>query len=133
MSAPKQGRIEEGGAGIGVPTPEQVEQRASELAKIAGRTRVNEADRDAAHRELTGEISRFHSEEDAFTSWANRPDATGHRVDTESPEEEAIDRPVGEELAVEGVGEALHDEMLEAREEEAQENGESGESTEEEG
>lgn len=125
MSAPRQGRIEEGGAGIGAPTPEEVEQRARELAKMAGRLKANKADRDQAQGELTGEMSRYYSEEDAFTSWANRPDATGHRVDTESTAEEQIDRSVGEELIVEGVEEALHDEMREAsrRDDEEEEEG----------
>lgn len=126
MSAPRQGRIEEGGAGIGVPTPEEVEQRARELAKMAGRSKANQADHDQAQSELTGEMSRYYSEEDAFTSWANRPDATGHRVDTESTAEEQIDRPVGEELVVEGVEEALHDEMREASRRDDEEEEEEG-------
>lgn len=105
----KQGRIEEGGSGIGAPTPAEVEQRARELALIAGRAHPNASDRRNARAELTG--SGFYGEEDAFTSWASRPDATGHKVETA----DEGDRSVGEELVEEGVDEALHDEMLEAR------------------
>lgn len=115
MSAGKYGRIEEGTEGIGAPTEEEVVKRAKELAKIEGRAHPDKNDLQNALEELTGEAGQYHGEEDAFTSWASRPDATGGRVNTESFEEESIDHPVGEELMNEGVDEALHDEMLEAR------------------
>lgn len=110
------GRIEEDAEGVGVPTKEQVDERAKELAIIAGRTRVNKADRANARRELAGESEEeVLEEEDSITSWSSTPDAAGHRVDTESPEEREVDVSIGESLVSEGVDEALHDKMLEAR------------------
>ena len=117
-NGPIRGRIEEGAAGFGVPSVETVEQRAIEIAVIAGRSagHVTEADRDQARRELLGEGSREPEEDDAMIGASGAldepPGSTGQHIASLLPEDEAN---IGERLVQEGVDEALHDEMLQAR------------------
>ncbi len=114
------GKIEAHAAGMGVPSPEDVEQRARELAIIKGRSssEADQADRDQARRELLGETS--HEDEDAepedamapaVKSWQETPGTRGRKIPAFLPQDEAN---VGERLVLDGVDEALHDEMLEA-------------------
>jgi len=92
-SQPPPGKISEHGNGIGAPSPEGVERRAREIAMIDERNpdEFTEADWAQARHELMGEEN-------------NVP-----------PEEE---ESVGEHLVIEGIEEATHDQMLEARLEE---------------
>lgn len=114
---PGSGKIEENSAGLGVASVEEVEQRAKELAVIAGRSEheVNKTDRAQACLELSGEWADDAEEEGAMvaaaTSWGDTPGSTGHRVPTTDEED---DSTIGERLVTEGAEEALHDEMLEA-------------------
>ncbi len=116
--SPTPGKMEENALGLGVPSPEQVEERAVELAKIAGRAgRVRDDDREQARRELTGHaaptVEPPDAEEDTETvsSWSETTGTTGRETITHGPEDEAT---VDEQLVTEGMDEALHDEMLEA-------------------
>jgi len=95
---------------------ETVRQRASELARIDGRTEYNENDWREAKRELHGghevlnhdgsaEMAAVVSERDFVIS------DLGHRVETSSSD--TTDNP-GEELVAEGMDEAVHDQMLAA-------------------
>ena len=112
------GHIEENSQGMGVPTPERVEQRARELAMIAGRstTSVNDADRSAARLELVGELNPDLDGEDeeivgGVRHWDEVPGTRGHHTESHFPTNEAS---LGEQLINEGMTEALHNEMLEA-------------------
>jgi len=104
---------------MGVPSEETVEERAMELAVIAGRSisQVTEEDRAQARRELLGEgmIEEESEEDEAVIAgtlhFDEAPGTTGHHVTTHGPEDETS---VGERLVQEGADEALHDEMLEA-------------------
>jgi len=110
------GRIEENAAGFGVPTPEEVEARALQIAIISGRSasHVSEADRDQARRELSGQLGNEPDEDEIVAGsglLAEAPGSTGHHSPTVHPEDDAV---IGERLVQEGMDEALHDEMLEA-------------------
>jgi hypothetical protein len=99
--------------GLGVPSPETVRQRASELSRINGHSSVTQNDWQQAKREVHGGHSNGDGE-DAMPESASERDmiATdhGHRAgkfidDTEH----AV-----EELVAEGLDEAMHDQMLKA-------------------
>ncbi len=113
---PHPGRIEENSAGLGVPSPEQVEERARELAIIDGRTadEVNDGDRDQAKRELGGRVGKdaTQTEGDSLPTGRGEPAGTrGTKATTHRPQDEAR---IDEQLVSEGVKEALHDKMLKA-------------------
>ena len=116
------------GAGAGAPTSEDVEKRAREIALIDERdpNDFTDADWDQARRELLGEIeprSPEESEEAARMQedWEITPDDRGHRVTR--PGADLDDESVGEHLVSDGVDEATHDQMLEARKEELEQEG----------
>jgi len=103
---------------MGVPSPEDVEERARELARLDGRAgRVRDDDREQARRELTGhaaptvEPSEAEEEIEPSSPWDAAPGSPGREAVTHGPEDEAA---VPEQLVEEGMDEALHDEMLEA-------------------
>lgn len=120
---PLQAKIVNHSAGMGTPDPDTVRQRAKELAKIDGRTEINERDWVEAKRELHGSVSavgydgdeemmRLVSERDMIAS------NLGHHVDNIGfdDSENAV-----EELIAEGMEEAVHDQMLRASEQGAAE------------
>jgi hypothetical protein len=116
--SPTPGKMEENAEGLGVPSPEQVEERAQELAKIAGRAgKVRNDDRDQARRELTGhaapttEPAEPEEDREPVSSWSETTGTHGKESITHGPDDETT---VSEELVREGMDEALHDEMLEA-------------------
>jgi hypothetical protein len=116
------GIIGENFAGVGAVSRKMIQQRASELALIAGRpgNEVHEADVEQAKRELAGEpdIDR----QDAFLNALPEskrgdptPGSTGH--ETPGAEDEDMDdegRSETEQLVEQGSEEAVHDQMLEA-------------------
>src|SRR5437867_11999356 len=127
-SQPPPGKISEHGNGIGAPSPEEVERRAREIAMIDERNpdEFTEADWAQARHELMGEENNVPPEEtpdnaDMTEEWNVIASSKGHRVPRPGTEEEET---VGEHLAIEGVEEATHDQMLEARREERQQEGE---------
>jgi hypothetical protein len=111
------GKISASAAGAGVPSPKDLEKRARELSLIAGRAASDftEADLEQARRELLG-IATNPADEDAMvsavTTWDEVPGSTGTQKPNFGPSDEAT---VAERLVEEGVAEALHDEMVEAR------------------
>jgi hypothetical protein len=116
------GKINLHGDGLGVPSPETVEKRAREIAMIDERNpdEFTEADWQQAKNELTG-VEGAHAPEvadevdDELSERDDIPGASGHRAPKNGFEEEDS---VGEELVAGGIDEAAHDQMLEARREE---------------
>ena len=116
------GVLTENFVGIGPVTRAMVHARARELALIAGRVppHVAQVDYEQAKRELTGEpvIDRRETILESIPEserWDPVPGSAGHQA-PESPSEDEDDegRSESEQLAEEGVGEAEHDQMLQA-------------------
>jgi hypothetical protein len=118
----KQGILMENSTGIGTVTREMVRKRAVELAIINGRSahEASKSDWEQAKRELTGEPDVDPKEallESAPESerWDPVPGSTGHKVPEASSEDEDEDgRSDSARLVEEGIGEAGHDQMLQA-------------------
>ena len=127
-SQPGAGKIEIHGNGLGVARPEQVEQRAREIAMINERdpNTFTDADWEQARQELLGATVPAPPEETKQNAsledeWEVVASDSGHRtpragVDTD-------DESLGEQLVAGGVEEATHDQMLEARREELRQEG----------
>ena len=116
------GKISEHGNGMGAPSPEEVERRAKEIAMIDERNpdEFTQADWAQARHELMGEENNLPPEEtadnaDMTEEWSVIASSKGHRLPRPGTEEE---ESVGEHLVIEGIEEATHDQMLEARWEE---------------
>lgn len=119
---PISGKIELHGNGMGVASPEDIERRAREIAMIDERNadEFTDADWSQARRELLGEVETTPPEEDDKNikmeeEWEVTPDDHGHRVGPAVDEE---DETIGEHLVTDGKEEAAHDQMVEARREE---------------
>src|SRR5262249_6887438 len=117
------GKIELHGKGMGVPSQVDLERRAREIALIDERDpeEFTDADWGQARRELLGEIETTPPEEDDKNirleeEWEITPDDRGHRVPRPGIEDD--ETTVGGQLVSDGVEEASHDQMLEARREE---------------
>lgn len=122
------GKINLHGNGLGVPSPEMVEKRAREIALIDERdpNEFTDTDWNQARRELHGDISTPPAEENEGTlqleeEWEVTPDNRGHRVPRPGVDDE--EETLGENLVSEGVEEASHDQMVEARKEELEQEG----------
>jgi hypothetical protein len=121
------GKISVHGNGVGVPSPEAVEKRAREIAMIDERdpNEFTDADWNQAREELMGVEHASAPEETEQNAkvteeWNVVPSSTGHRAPRPGMEE---DETLGERLVTDGLEEAAHDQMLEARREELQEEG----------
>jgi len=119
------GKIDLHGNGLGVPSPETVEKRAREIAMIDERNpdEFTEADWRQAKNELIGLTGSHAPEvdeevEEELSERDEIPGASGHRTPRNGFDDE---EQVGEELVVDGIEEAAHDQMLEARREELDE------------
>ncbi len=106
---------------MGVPSPEMVEKRAREIALIDERNpnEFTEEDWRQAKNELTGVEGAHAPEIDDSVDAEMRerddiPGASGHRA----PNDYEGDENLGEELVSGGIDEAAHDQMVEARREE---------------
>jgi hypothetical protein len=124
-SQPRSGKITVRGNGLGAPSPDQVTQRAREIAMIDERNpdEFTEGDWQQAHRELLGEIPATAPEENERTAevveeWNVVASDTGHHAPRAADGE---DKNLGEQLVDDGLREATHDQMLEARIEERKE------------
>jgi hypothetical protein len=122
---PAHGKISVHGDGVGVPSPDAVERRAREIAMIAERDpdEFSDADWDQARRELLGSQDTTAPEEteenaEVVEEWNVVASSAGHRAPRIEDEEN-----LGEQLVTDGVEEAVHDQMLEARKEELQQEG----------
>ena len=127
-SEPRPGKIEVHGNGLGAPSPEEVERRAREIAMIDERNpdEFTDADWKQARRELMGEENNTPPEEtsdnaDLTEEWTVVASSKGHRIPRPGTDEEET---VGEHLVSDGLEEAAHDQMLEARREEIEQEGE---------
>ena len=127
-SEPRPGKIEVHGNGLGAPSPEEVERRAREIAMIDERNPEEFTDTDwkQARRELMGEENNTPPEEtsdnaDLTEEWTVVASSKGHRMPRPGTDEEET---VGEHLVIDGLEEAAHDQMLEARREEIEQEGE---------
>jgi hypothetical protein len=119
----KQMQPEEGGklvshaTGVGTVNEEMVKRRAEEIALINGRSpkHVGEADLEQARRELLGEeVEPSHSVAERVPEserWREVGHSVGHRAPTVPAHDEQTDT---EKLVEEGIGEAEHDQMVEA-------------------
>ena len=127
-SQPPPGKISEHGHGIGAPSREEVERRAREIAMIDERNpdEFTEADWAQARHELRGEENNAPPEEtpdnaEMTEEWSVIASSKGHHIPRPGTQEEET---VGEHLVIEGIEEATHDQMLEARREELDQEGE---------
>jgi len=125
---PSSGKISLHGNGMGVPAPEDIERRAREIAMIDERDPhdFTDADWNQAREELLGDLETQPPEEDDKNikleyEWEVTPDNRGHRVGRSAVEED--EETVGEHLVSDGREEAAHDQMLEARREELEQEG----------
>lgn len=125
---PISGKISIHGNGMGVPSPEDIERRAREIAMIDERNadEFTDADWSQARQELMGVENNDPPEEDANTiklqkDWEITPDDRGRRVPRPGIEED--EETVGEHLVTDGREEAARDQMLEARREELEQEG----------
>lgn len=109
-----------GAQGVGPIDAEMVETRAKELAKIDGRTEVNEGDRILAREDLVHIGSHPEAPEAAdsatgeITEWDEAPEASGMRAPTVRPEDEVN---IAQSLIEEGIEEADHEQRLASVEE----------------
>ena len=113
------------GNGLGVASPDAVENRAREIALIAERDpdEFTDADWDQARQELLGAQANTAPEEteenaEVVEEWNMVASSTGHRAHRVEDDE-----TLGEQLVGDGIEEAAHDQMLEARKEELEQEG----------
>jgi hypothetical protein len=125
QSHPSTGKIEVHGDGMGVASPDAVEKRAREIAMIAERDpdEFTDADWAQARRELLGTQATTAPEEteanaELVEEWNVVASSAGHRA----PRGED-DESLGEQLVSDGIEEAVHDQMVEARKEELEQEG----------
>ena len=125
---PSGGKISLHGNGMGVPSPEDIERRAREIAMIDERDadQFTDADWKQAREELMGAENHEPPEEtpdnaEVTAEWQVTPSDRGHRISRPGVEED--EESVGEHLVSEGREEAEHDQMLEARREELEQEG----------
>ena len=118
----KQGVLTENAEGIGPVSRKMVRERAVELAVINGRSAqdASKSDWEQAKRELAGEPDIDPNEallESAPESerWDPVYGSTGHQVPESASEDEDEDgQSDSARLVEEGIGEAEHDQMLQA-------------------
>jgi hypothetical protein len=131
---PSSGKIELHGSGMGVPSTEDIERRAREIALIDERNpdEFTDADWSQARAELRGVENNEPPEETPENSemteeWEVVASSKGHRAPRrlpDEPEDPEEDETVGEQLVSDGREEAAHDQMVEARKEELEQEGE---------
>lgn len=112
-------RIERNARGSGPPSPEAVEERARELARIDGRSpeHVTRDDMQRALAELHDEALPVSGEDERSETVASSNPAdmaveTGHEVTAAAPEDE---QQLEEEEVQEGVKEAEHQRLLQGQ------------------
>jgi hypothetical protein len=123
-SQPGLGKISVHGDGVGAPTPELTERRAREIALIDERDPddFTDADWEQARRELMGIPQTAAPEEISSGVEVSDdeheivPESLGHRAPRPGFDED--DETLGQSLVTDGLEEAAHDQMLEARLEE---------------
>ncbi|HEY8932527.1 MAG TPA: hypothetical protein VIM44_04355 [Rariglobus sp.] len=119
LPPPEPGRILRHGHRADQITEDAIDQRARELAQIAGRSpdTITDEDRQRAHTELSGETLPETTLTDADGTTAltrdpsEPPSDTGLHVQQQNEPET---QQIAERLVLEGVEEAQHDQMLAA-------------------
>lgn len=109
-------RILEGSAEPGTVTPEMLQERAEQLAKMDGRPGPSETDQAQALAEMTGTLEMGTPELDDpalknLTVWDESTEIAGHHTPTTFPTDEPN---IGERLVEEGLEEADHEQRLAA-------------------
>ena len=123
------GKILDHDAGMGEPDAEMVEQRARELALIAGLSRDESVDdfMKQAREELRGAVDPNVPNDDAgpMADLIEEDDVIGESGGSVAPATNAAmhgdEQTVGEQLYSEGIDEADHDRMVASRREERRE------------
>jgi hypothetical protein len=121
------GKISVHGNGFGTPSPDAVEKRAREIALIAERDpdEFTDADWDQARLELLGAAAVPSAPEETdenaevVEEWNIVASSSGHRAPRTTEDDDSL----GEQLVEDGVQEAVHDQMVEARKEELEQEG----------
>jgi hypothetical protein len=111
-------KIELHGSGVSGFSPEDIERRARELALIDNRTEVTDQDRERARNEFQDLNLPDAINEDAESMQSMSRDPSDPLVDRghQAPEYGGDDEKTAlEKMALEGVEEAQHEQMLEAR------------------
>ena len=119
------GKISLHGNGLGAPSPDEVEKRAREIALIDERDpdEFTDADWDQARRELLGAQT---------TNAPKKPTENAEVVEewnivppraVTAPTRVEDEENLGEQLVSDGFEEAAHDQMVEARKEELEQEG----------
>ena len=114
----KSSRIEVGGKGLGGATPEDIERRARELALIDNRVAASDEDRERARAEFLARDLPATVNEDAESMQSMSRDPSDPMVDRgrQAPTYGGDDEKAAlERLALEGVEEAQHEQMVESR------------------
>ena len=119
----EKGRLSDRGKGLGTVTKEMVMKRAREIAVINGRSQDNvlDSDVDQAQREMEGEdeINPPLSAAESIPEdkrWDPVPGSEGQQAPTVPAPDEQTD---AEKLVDEGVGDAEHDQEIQATREQA--------------
>ena len=123
------GKILDHDAGMGEPDAEMVEQRARELASIAGLSRDESIDdfKQQAREELRGAVDPNVPNDDAgpMADLIEEDDVIGESGGSVAPATNAAmhgdEQTVGEQLYSEGIDEADHDRMVASRRNERRE------------
>ena len=124
----KQGVLTENAEGIGTVSRKMVRERAVEIAVINGRSaqEASKSDWDQAKLELTG-VADIDPKEAILESaaeterWDPVPGSTGHKApESASEDEDDEGRTDSAKLVEEGIGEAEHDQRLQAAKDQAE-------------
>ena len=120
---PTSAKIIQHSEGMGAPNADMVRKRAEELARINGREQFNDEDWRDAKRELHGghQTNDTNGDMDMATAFSEHDmvvSSLGHHVENMGLDDQ--DSMV-EELIAEGMDEAVHEQMLAARSEDAEE------------
>lgn len=118
ITPPTKGKIFVHGRGLGPVSADAIEQRAREIARIEGHHAINADHRRRAERELNGQALPPTGNDalESMNGLSRDPSDPPADRGTESPTREAPDeQKAAERLVEEGVEEAQHEQMLEAR------------------
>ncbi|MDB6172431.1 MAG: hypothetical protein JWL59_1742 [Chthoniobacteraceae bacterium] len=114
---PTSAKILQHSEGLGTPNADTVRIRAHEIALINGHSQFSDEDWQQAKCELHGgHVSNSGDEENEMSIMVSERDMiiceAGHHVENMGPDDGVN---IAEELLAEGMDEALHEQMLEAR------------------
>ena len=118
ITPPTRGKILLHGKGVGPVSQDALEKRAHEIARIEGHPTVTAEDRRRADQDLTGCAlpPAGADQRESTESLSRDPSDPPIRRGVQTPNREAADeQKAAERLVEEGVEEAQHEQMLEAR------------------